>query len=334
MSSWKENSIFASFIDAHPAFFSARSLVHTSPFVDDQALFAAIAGLQRLSKILVTNRTATGLLKEISDFAQSIHSYSATMQSEQIFTKLQPLRAWLFWTPITFLSTEGVQATDLVMLAQLYAVALAVDVSFPELRGAALGSLTARKIDQIDQHLRYDFMTLPQAMTELGNTGVEEAMLLPRSMATRHRLETTGISGRGQAQRADQPSPYGMQHLSLASSPNTPNFAPGTPLGLPTGFGRAFPTMLNPSVEDLSTPASPFLRYGTPASRRQSQLMETSPKQYEEGSFDGRSMTGYSVRGDSPAYSSSFHEDDHSAIFRSHSPAGYPGEFVAPILWA
>ena len=335
MDSWRENSVFASFIDAHPGFFSLHPMVQSSPFVDDQALFTAIDGLRRLSTRLSKNRAATVLLNEISEFAQSIQSYSATMQSAQIFAKLQPLRAWLFWTPITFLSSEGMKATDLVLLAQLYSVALAVDLSFPELRGAALGSLTTEQINQIDHRLRYEFVSVPRSMVELDAADVEEAMYFPKSMATRHRLESAAIPARLPAQRTSQQSPYGMHHLSMVSTPSTPGFPPGTPLGLPTGFGAPFPTRLNPSAEDLiSIPASPFLRYGTPTSRRHSQLIDASPKLYEEGSFDGRSMTGYSFRDDSPAYSSSFHEDDQSTTFGGRSPAGYPGEFVAPILWA
>lgn len=305
-------------------------MVHSSAFVDDQALFTAIGGLRRLSTRLAKNRAATVLLNELSDFAQSVQSYSATMQSEQIFTKLQPLRAWLFWTPITFLSTEGLTAVDLLLLAQLYSLALAVDASFPELRGAALGSLTTTQIDQIDHRLRYDFVSVPQPLVELDVASIEKAMHFPKSMATRHRLESTAGPRRLPGQRIS----HGMQHLSIGSTPDTPCFPPGTPVGLPIGFGGSFPTTLNPSAEDLSIPASPFLLYGTPASRRRSQLIETSPKLYEEGSFDRRSTTGYSFRDDSPAYSSSFHEDDHNATFPGHSPAGHAGEFVAPVLWA
>ncbi|KAL8766304.1 MAG: hypothetical protein Q9209_006894 [Squamulea sp. 1 TL-2023] len=305
-----------------------------SPFVDDQALFTAIDGLRRLSTRLTKNRAATVLLNELSDFAHAVQSYSATMRSEQIFTKLQPLRAWLFWTPITFLSAEGMTATDLVLLAQLYSVALAVDVSFPELGGAALGSLTTRQIEHIEHHLRYNVVSMSQATVELDAAGVEEAMHLPKSMATRHRLESTVVPARLPAQCTSQQSPYGTEHLSIASTPNTPGFPPGTPLGLPVGFGGPFPTILNRSAEDLSIPASPFLRYGTPTSRRHSQLDDASPKPYEEGSLDSRSMTGYSFRADSPAYSSSFREDNHGTRLREHSPASYPGEFVAPILWA
>ncbi|CAL8574280.1 hypothetical protein XPA_000245 [Xanthoria parietina] len=324
MDSWRDTSIFASFIHANPGFFSLRPMVPSSTLVDHQALFTAIDGLQRLSTRLAKNRAATVLLNELSEFAQSVQSYRAKMQSEEIFTKLQPLRAWLFWTPITFLSTEGLTAVDLLLLAQLYSLALAVDALFPELRGAALGSLTTTQIDQIDHRLRYDFMSVPQHLVELEAASVEKAMHFPKSMATVHRLGSTASPARQPGQRMSRVMPY----LSTGSTPDTPTFPPGTPAGLPIGFGGPFPTMLNPSAEDLSIPASPFLRYGATASRRQSQLIETSPKLYEEGSFDGRSTTGYSFRDDSPAYSSSFHEDDHNSTFPGHPPAGYPGEHL------
>ncbi|KAL9586538.1 MAG: hypothetical protein Q9212_000846 [Teloschistes hypoglaucus] len=334
MSQWKDTSLFASFIDAHPEFFSARSLMHASPFADNQALLTAIDGLQRLSMRLANNQAVAKPLKEMSDLAQSVLSYSATMQSERIFARLQPLRGWLFWTPISLLSGDEVRATDLVLLAQLYALALAVDFSLPELHGAALGSLTAGKIGQIDRRLRHQFASLPQAAPELSSAGIEDAMHFPRSIGARCRLEAMSTSGALPRQRSGQRSPYGMQHLSLGSTPGTPVFLPGTPLSLPAGFGGVLPPRSNPSIGDQSTPASPFLRHGTPASRRHSQLNESSPNLCEEGSFDGRSIASYSFRGDSPAYSSSFHEEDHSATFRAQSPASYPGDFGPPSHWA
>ncbi|KAI4201615.1 MAG: hypothetical protein LQ350_003094 [Teloschistes chrysophthalmus] len=334
MSQWKHTSLFASFIDAHPEFFSARSLTHVSPFADNQALLTAIDGLQRLSMRLANNQAAAKPLKEMFDLAQSVLSHSATMQSEQIFARLQPLRGWLFWTPISLLSGDEIRATDLVLLAQLYALASAVDFSLPELHGAALGSLTAGKIDQIDRRLRHQFASLPQAAPELSPAGIEEAMYFPRSIGARCRLKVISTSGALPRQRSGQQSPYGMQHLSLGSTPGTPVFLPGTPLSLPAGFGGVLPPLSNPSIGDQSTPGSPFLRHGTPASRRHSQLIEASPNLREEGSFDGRSIASYSFRGDSPAYSSSWNEEDHSATFRAQSPASYPGDFGPPSHWA
>lgn len=333
MAPWLETSNLASFIDAHSGFFSSRSLVQSSPFIDDQALLSAIDGLQRLSIRLAKDSTVAEPLREMLEFAQAVESSSATMQCEAIFAKLQPLRAWLFWTPVTLSSSNSVKASDLVTLAHLYTVALAVDNSLPELRGAALGSLTAGPIDQIDHRLRFDLMSQPTSTTEMSHAAVEEAMRFPRSIAARHRLEKTPIPRQLQGRGPVHQSPYAAQHSSIVSTPGTPGFPPGTPLGYPTSFGGPFPTVFNPSIEDLSTPASPFLHYGLPTSRRHSQLV-ASPELREESPFDSRSSRGYSWQGDSPAYASSFHEDDPSTAFQGHSPSAYLGEYVAPIMWA
>ncbi|KAI4174004.1 MAG: hypothetical protein LQ343_002567 [Gyalolechia ehrenbergii] len=317
----------------HEAIGNFSREISSSPFADDQTLISAIDGLQRLLHRLAQHASMVGPLQELLDFAHVVKSCSATMQCEAIFTKLQPMRARLFWTPVTLLSVDNIRAIDLVLLAQLYSVALAVDISLPELRGAALGSLTAKRIDDIDKRLRYDSVLQPQSTTELGLAGIEEAMQFPRSLAARYRRETSTIPSPAQRQQLGHQSPYGV-HRSSISTPGTPGFPPGTPLGFPVGFGSAFPTAINRSAEDLSTPASPYLRYGTPTSRRQSQLNKASPNLCEEGSFDDHSDRGYSFHGESPAYSSSFHEDDLITAFRGHSPASHSGEFVAPLMWA
>ncbi|KAL9011205.1 MAG: hypothetical protein Q9173_003932 [Seirophora scorigena] len=334
MAPWAKTSIFAAFIDTYPGFFSPCTPVQDPPFTDDQALLSAIDELQRLSTRLTDSPTVAKPLREMLEFAQSVQSSSATMQCEAIFTELQTLRAWLFWTPITLSSSNNIDASDLVMLAQLYTLAMAVDISLPELRGAALGSLTAGRIDQIDQRLRFNLMSQPHFKADVNHRGTREAMQFPRSIAMRHQLENTPSSHQPQGQRQAQQSPYDGHHSSIVSLPGTPGFSPGTPLGYPINFGGPFPTTLNPSAEDLSTPASPFLHYGTPVSRRHSQLIPNSPGLYDDRLFDSRSSRVYDFRGDSPVYASSFHEDDLSTALRGHSPASYSGAFVAPVMWA
>ncbi|KAL8936162.1 MAG: hypothetical protein Q9216_005076, partial [Gyalolechia sp. 2 TL-2023] len=334
MTPWVDTSAFASYIHAHPGLFLPRPLVSSSPSSDDQTLISAIDGLQRLFHRLTQYASSVAeQLQELLDFAHVVKSCSATMQCEAIFIKLQPVRARLFWMPVTLLSFDDIRAIDLVLLAQLYAVALAVDISLPELRGAALGSLTARRINDIDQRLRDDLVSQPQSTTDLGFADIEAAMHFPRSLAARYRLETSSIPSQAQRQQLGHENLYSAHHSSI-STPGTPGFPPGTPLGFPVSFGSAFPTVLNRSAEDLSAPPSPYLHHGTPASRRQSQLIKPSPNLCGEGSFDSHSDKSYSFHGGSPAHSSSFHEDDLSTTFRGNSPASYPGELVAPLTWA
>ena len=330
MSSWKDSSRFVAYIEDNPGFFSPRSLQPSTLSLDDESLFLATGALQRLSSRLASHHPLSRHLNEMIEFTGGIQTYSATMQSDQIFEKLQPLRSWLFWMPVELIQAEEIESAALILLAQLYTIALAVDSSLPELGSAALGSLTISAIQEIDSKLRYDQSTRRYGDSEPAD--LDGMMQFSRLMLARYRLENTESHDTSQTQIQGQHSPYGFQHLSLGSQPGTPGFAPGTPAGYPNGFPGPFPLVANHSLEDLSTPASPFLRYGSPLSQRNSQHFEHSPR-LSDGSFDNRSLSAYSFRGDSPAYSPGYTGDDQAFTFGGHSP-GYSNEFVAPILWA
>ena len=330
MSSWKASSRFINYIEDNPGFFSPRSLQPSTLSLDDESLFLATGALQRLSTRLANHHPLSRHLNEMLEFTREIQTYSATMQSDQIFEKLQPLRSWLFWMPVTLIQTEEIETSAMILLAQLYTVALAVDSSLPELGGAALGSLTVGAIQEIDSKLRCSQGS--RRLGELDPADLDGMMQFSRLMLARYRLENTESHETSQRQAQGQHSPYGFQHLGIGSQPGTPSFQPGTPAGYPNGFAGAFPIIPTRSLEDLSTPASPFLRYGSPSSQRNSQHFEHSPR-LSDGSLDNRSLSAYSFRGDSPAYSPGYTGDEQAFTFGGHSP-GYSNEFVAPILWA
>lgn len=300
---------------------------------DDESLFMATAAIQRLSNRLSKAHPLSRRLNEILDFTQEIQTCSATMQSEQLFEKLQPLRAWLFWMPVTLIQANEIESSEMILLAQLYTIALAIDSSIPELGGAALGSLTISAIHQIDEKIRYNQNTRSTFVTE--HAGLDEMMQFSRLMLTRYRLEDPRNHDIGQARLHGPPSPYGLQHLSIGSQPSTPGFAPGTPAGYPQGtpgFSGAFSMLPSHSLEDLSIPASPFLRYSSPTSRPHSQIFETSPR-LSERSFEKRSSSIYSIKGESPAYSPGYIDDETIFTFGGQSP-GYIGGFAIPTFRA
>ena len=329
MSSWKGSSRFIAYIQDNPGFFSPRSLQASTLSLDDESLFLATGALQRLSTRLANHHPLSRRLHEMLEFTQEIQTYSATMQSDQIFEKLQPLRSWLFWMPVTLIRADEIESSAMILLAQLYTIALAIDSSLPELGGAALGSLTVGAIQEIDSKLRYS--QSHRRLGELDPADLDGMMQFSRLMLARYRLENTERHDTSHIQVQGQHSPYGFQHLSLGSQPGTPSFPPGTPAGYPSGFAGPFPIIPNGSLEDLSTPASPFLRYESPPSQRNSQHFEHSPR-LSDGSLDNRSLSAYSFRGDSPAYSPGYTGDEQTFTFGGHSP-GYSNEFVAPILW-
>lgn len=323
MNLWKHESRFALYIERHPKFLSGTSIQPSALPFDHESLLLATDALQHLSASPPRSHTLRQCLAEISEFTQEVQTLGATMRSEQVFEKLQPLRSWLFWLPITLIHSDRIDDSDLILLAQVYTVALAVDSAFPELGGAALGSLTADAIEEIDSKLRYRQSS--RSMRNQDPAGLDELMQCARLMLTRFRLESTASLGAQQVQIPGSQSPYGFQHLSLGSQPGTPGFTPGTPAGYPSGLPGSFSMIPNVSLEDLSGPASPFLHYSAPTSPRHSQLIEGSPRP-EELAFDNRSLSAFSFGGDSPAYSPGYLEEEPMFPYRGHSP-GYGGGY-------
>lgn len=328
MNSWKQNSCFSSYIEKHPSFFSPRSIQSTDMSFGNESLFLATNALQRLSARLPNVHPLAQRLHEILNFAEDFQYFSTSMQSKQLFEKLQPLRARLFWMPVTLVKANDMGSSAMVLLAQLYTLALAIDTSIPELSGAALGSLTLQAIEQIDNKLRYNQAITSRA--EINSSDLDELMHLPRLTLARHQLAEQSILAetqlaqtqledtlaRGSTSPQPQHSPYNYQHPSIRSQPGTPDYPPPG-LGYPST-----PPMLP------SHPPSPFLHYGSPASASHSQHFESSPRP-NSLSFDNRSHQGYeySIRGDSPTYSPSSYSpvfiaqpDDEAWAFGGHSP--------------
>ena len=326
MSSWKHISRFSLYIEDHPAFFSPQSMQGTSISFDDESLFLANESLHRLSARLPNVHPLAQRLHEILNFAQDFQSCSTSMQSSQLFEKLQPLRARLFWMPVTLVKANDMGSSAMVLLAQLYTLALAIDSSIPELSGAALGSLTAHAIEQIDTKLRYN-----QAITvraEMSLSDLDELMHLPRLMLARHQITVQSKLGQSRREEAfvqgttppqRQHSPYSFHHSSMGTQPGTPDYPP-------PGYPSTPPMPPNHNFDDLSHPPSPFLHYGTMGSNPYSQ---SSPRP-NSLSFDNRSLSGYeySLRGDSPAYSPSSYSpgfiansDEDAWVFGGQSPS-------------
>lgn len=344
MNAWKDNSLFLAFIEANPTYFSPQSIPTTFLSFEDNSLRRATSALHRLSARLPNVHPLAQRLHEIIDFAQDFQSCSTAMQSKQLFEKLQPLRAWLFWMPVNLVKANDMGSSAMVLLAQLYTLSLAIDSSIPELKGAALGSLTVQAIEQIDIKLRYT-QGFPLGI-EMSPSDLDELMQFPRMTAARSQLALQSISAKIKmedtdsqfsAQSLPQHSPYGFRPLSIGSQPGTPSYPPpGTP-----GFSSTPPMLPTHSFEDLSHPPSPFLQYESPLSHRHSQTLELSPRPHRL-SFDARSLSGYeySLKGESPAYSPAAYSpgfipdpEDEAWAFGGNSPA-YSGGYVNRYLWA
>ena len=318
MGPWKDQSRFATYIDEHHNFFFPQPA--TFSLEDDQSLQQVTNALKQLCARMPTNQLSSRRLREILSFTQQIQDSSATMQSEQLFETLHPLREWLYFMPLTWIKEEQeLSHSNLLLLAQLYSVALAVDSSIPELRGAALGSLVINALEAIDARLHYEPLHRSMGQQELAE--ISEIMQHARLMITKARLETTPDPVFVPPRMPGAQSPYGFNRLSLGSapgSPGTPSYMPGTPSGMPQMLAGGYPMMANTSFEDLSIPPSPFLQHDSPVSRPTSQLLETAIRPGSM-SFGNRPLSAYSF--ESTAYSTGWPEEEQVFQFGGHSPA-------------
>ena len=332
MSPWKDSSRFATYAEDHVPFQAPRVTLNSINDAmlgeDDKPLREAVGAMQQLTAFLPKNHRSHHRVQEIIHFIQEVQICSGTMRIEQLFEKLYPLRTWMICMPLAMVQAkEEVSSLDLIVLAHLYAVAYAVDSSIPELGGAAFGTLATGLIAQLDSKLRYgQFASRSQAFTL---SRLDDVMLFPCQMSSQQRYQRSVTSRPAEAFPPGQQSPYGFQNLNIDSQPGTPGF-PGT-----------FPMYLNHSSEDLSIPPSPFLReYEAPTSTHHSQLGGVSPRP-AAGVYEGRSLSGFEYRGESPAsyspaYSPGYYEDDQRFSYGEQpqqQAAGYFGGFVPPTIW-
>ena len=328
MDTWKEGSRLATMVENdiifHPSILIQQPQVTISgaPMMadDDVSLEQSIQALQQLCTYLQNDVSLCQRAEQILHSAQEIRTCSAILRHEQLFEKLQALRTCLLWMPISLMQSNDIRSVDILVLAHLYAVALAVDASIPELGGALLGRFTLGCIEEIDRKIRHD-----HSVTRQNGIGNQETMMhFPRYIALRARSQRAP-SMRGPEHLAPgQQSPYGFQNLHVNSAPSTPGFPP------------TYPMYAAQSFEDLSVPPSPFLQsYTSTTVRRHSQRVEQSPQPSSLTSYEHSSFGGFRQGTGSPAYSPAGSPGflDDEAGWRYGDSSGYSGGFVAPTIW-
>lgn len=197
----------------------------------------------------------------------------------------------------------------LVAIAQCFAMACAVDASFPELNGACLGALTPSAIDQIDSYLRFG----PQGSFQ----SVEQNAILmqfPRHMTQRFPQQTasTEFLPFTQSVQASSGSPFVLDGIDIHSAPGTPPYPPNMQY------------MESPNMSELSMPPSPYLAsYGavSSGSHRHSAQFSGTPR---PGSiYSDRGSLSVPPTHDSPRFSPSFSpQPDPVGYFPYGSDAG------------
>ncbi|MCJ1311541.1 hypothetical protein MMC25_005214 [Agyrium rufum] len=338
-SPWQQSSNLAAFIDEDVIFRPASymrepAIVHGgAPYLaeDDPSISEAIDALRILCGHLPDNTPLRHHLEEALQACDDVRTWSAKVQPNQLFEKVQPLRARILWMPVRIIRSAGAMGRlEMISLAHLYAAAMAIDASLPEMGGAGFGAVTSKPLQEILQL---------QALQH------DDLLHFPNLMAARSQPQSSTHSTldflQAEQIHSHHNSPY-LQPAQGSSAPSTP------------GFTDRFAMLATHSTEDLSVPPSPFLQYTSTSSRRQSQLIEHSPRptsihsQYSyhshhdsRGSFSpGPSATWPTYLADSPAFSPetlpwSSNEEQQGSLFTEPLSGYSTGRgFVSPAqIW-
>ncbi|KAL2853396.1 hypothetical protein BJY01DRAFT_207000 [Aspergillus pseudoustus] len=184
---WKQESELALFLDNQRYMANANSPVISGYRFQDEDLASldhTIMTIQTVQKRVAHNHEHYRRLGELLEFVRQFQRDILSLTAEQAFERVQPLRQWLFWLPPAMLRGGDGDTGALAILAQFFAVGVALDTLFPDLGGAYLGPLSVGPIDDI-----YRTIYSRNAATPY-NPDVQLAMSLmdlPRHLASKYR---------------------------------------------------------------------------------------------------------------------------------------------------
>ncbi|KAH2961964.1 hypothetical protein KXW43_002568 [Aspergillus fumigatus] len=152
---WKHESELAVLLENQRYLGCTNSPVMTGYRFEDADLASldqTIVALQSVQKRVVHNHEYYTRIGELLDFVRNFRMDLLSQTPEQAFERVQPLRRWLFWLPAAMLRGGDADIGALAILAQFYAVGVALDSLFPDMGGAYLGPLYKSRLQWSPRH--------------------------------------------------------------------------------------------------------------------------------------------------------------------------------------
>ena len=160
MDSWKHESQFGDFIAESSTFPTAPpspSPDHRSaqPRKEDLDLVGKTCKqLERLEMQLKASKEDSKSVAELLAFVRGVRKISPNSVISNQFERLRPLRNWLFYLPVHYLTVGGgTSPNSLVIIAHYYTVALLMERLYPEIGAAYFGSLSIGPVEEIARRL-------------------------------------------------------------------------------------------------------------------------------------------------------------------------------------
>ncbi len=258
MRPWAHESELAKYLDTQRSIARARTpstptFPNTIPSVPREDLHR----LEEIATALHNLKLRLSNSEELADYAGRILDYVNQLRQdfpiptpENAFTRLQPLRDFIFWLPPAVLHVGETDLAALTLLSHLYATALALEPVFPEIGGAYLGTMCLLPTDRIHEILRTRRNSQPQdSSCQVALSLVELPMQITGMYKQRQRS-----MGNAEGYRASpQPSPYIGSHMQIVTSQDAPGLLySNSPAQNPPGLAVEGTSYIPPSTGVMS----------------------------------------------------------------------------------
>lgn len=171
-------------------------------------LDGSILLLERAMAFAADSEEQVKSLRQLLDFVQNLRISIPGPNPQDQFKVLHPLRAWIIWLPVSFLSITDRNIRTMTTLAHFYAVTLAVQLHLPSPGPAYYPKMRMEAIESLAGEIN----DLKQTVNPEGINNAIELMRFPREIAAhfRDRLQvaeqahgTTNIPAGGTMSMAD-----------------------------------------------------------------------------------------------------------------------------------
>jgi hypothetical protein len=321
MQSWSGESTLSDLINQQ-AILSQHTFTNNSNFVSAEArqeqlnTLARVQNvLQRLQPYLSTCEQESRWIDQLSGYVQRLVNSDPPPTSEDQFRQLYALRKWLFWVPVTLLSSRKGDIFTLLVLSHFYAVALTLEPLFSHIGAPFLGSLALTPLEELIKVINTvqssdSFSSMTQAAATM--------MEFPREALASYKARRVWNHVQSPTVQVSQ-QPYGLETLNLDLGAHIAEYGYNqslSPAFAPSPLHNSPPTTLSSTLSG-TVPRSPFL---------------------EVPRSSGVEIFGYSSAGST--YSTpltsphvqlpTFKQEEDSSFNFNTAPYGYPGGFVAP----
>ncbi|KAF2104282.1 hypothetical protein NA57DRAFT_62917 [Rhizodiscina lignyota] len=268
MQTWRDQSVFSEYLADHasdpPRIFTDATGFQLTPERRHEHLLIlqnVSSSLARLQPFLAHCEQENKWIEQLKGYIERLKTSNAPQSPEEQFSQLYALRKWLFWVPVSLLSSRKGDIFMLLVLAHFYAVAIAIEPMFPDVGAdfAANGALQplqeiARIINQVQTSQGYNSNTQAAAMM----------MDFPREAINTYRARKEWARQQPQIQATLQHQSYGLDTLNLDLGSQLADhgyYQSLSPAFAPSPLHLGSPHLSSPGVISPSSagPRSPYL---------------------------------------------------------------------------